>query len=320
MSGGPSLAKNVTRSFRSANYTTRYWQNQSSLLNLPVVTASSTAAEKTASTFTVVAGLADSSGFSFRDSSGHYLRHWDFRARFDANDGTSTFAKDATFIARAGSSSGSIHWRSDVQTTRLLPAPLQLPTQRGPDWGRLSRTSVRVMLEHRSRALVRTERRLVTHMSRPRGAGAPCSARGAAVRLPPLTGRATCRAQEQHRPPPAASGSATRYTIVPFTQQQRRHSERLPFRRTPRTSGSSSPPPTRRPATGSATRASSSTPTAPTTSPTRPTPGRTSAPPSASRRSSDRANWTFLSRLHGPDRQPVPQRGRRSGSSTATAA
>ena len=52
VSGGPSLAKNVTRSFQSANYSTRYWQTQSSLLNLPVVTGSSTAAEKSASTFT----------------------------------------------------------------------------------------------------------------------------------------------------------------------------------------------------------------------------------------------------------------------------
>jgi hypothetical protein len=77
-----------------------------------VVTSSSTAAEKSASTFTVVAGLADAGGSSFRDSSGNYLRHWDFRGRFDANDGTSTFARDATFIARTGSSSGAIRWES----------------------------------------------------------------------------------------------------------------------------------------------------------------------------------------------------------------
>ncbi|MEU3339332.1 AbfB domain-containing protein [Streptomyces sp. NPDC006668] len=112
VSGGPSLSKNVTRSFRSANYTTRYWQEQSSLLNLPVVTASSTSAEKTASTFTVVSGLADSDAFSFRDASGNHLRHYGFRGRFDANDGTSTFARDATFIARTGATSGSIRWES----------------------------------------------------------------------------------------------------------------------------------------------------------------------------------------------------------------
>lgn len=112
VSGGPGITKNATRSFRSANYTTRYWQTQSSLLNLPVVTSSSTSSEKTASTFTVVAGLADSNGYSFRDSSGNYLRHYDFRARFDADDGTTTFAKDATFVARTGSASGSVRFES----------------------------------------------------------------------------------------------------------------------------------------------------------------------------------------------------------------
>ncbi len=110
--GGPSLSKNVTRSFQSVNYSTRYWQVQSSLLNLPVVSSSSTTALKQASTFTVVAGLADGNGYSFRDSVGNYLRHWDYRARFDANDGTSTFAKDATFIARTGTAAGSVRFES----------------------------------------------------------------------------------------------------------------------------------------------------------------------------------------------------------------
>jgi len=112
VSGGPSLTTGVTRSFQSANYTTRYWQEQSSLLNLPVVSSSSSSAEKQASTFTVVAGLADANGYSFRDAAGNYLRHWDFRGRFDANDGTTTFTKDATFVARTGTSSGSVRFES----------------------------------------------------------------------------------------------------------------------------------------------------------------------------------------------------------------
>ncbi len=85
---------------------------ESSLLNLPVVSSSSTTAVKQAATFTVVAGLADANGYSFRDSSGNYLRHYNYRARFDANDGTSTFAKDATFIARTGTASGSVRFES----------------------------------------------------------------------------------------------------------------------------------------------------------------------------------------------------------------
>ncbi|WP_432033805.1 glycoside hydrolase family 43 protein [Streptomyces antibioticus] len=112
VSGGPGVAKDATRSFRSVNYPTRYWQQQSALLNLPVVSAGSTAAEKQASTFTVVAGLADSGGFSFRDASGAYLRHYDFRARFDVHDGTSVFARDATFVARTGTASGSVRFES----------------------------------------------------------------------------------------------------------------------------------------------------------------------------------------------------------------
>ncbi|MGW1214892.1 glycoside hydrolase family 43 protein [Streptomyces sp. NPDC002499] len=112
VSGGPTLATNVSRSLRSANYTTRYWQEQSALLNLPVVTAAGTTAEKQASTFTVVPGLTDSNAFSFRDSAGNYLRHYDFRARFDANDGTSTFAKDATFTARTGTTSTAVRFES----------------------------------------------------------------------------------------------------------------------------------------------------------------------------------------------------------------
>ncbi|MFJ6294109.1 AbfB domain-containing protein [Streptomyces griseoviridis] len=112
VSGGPAVTKNVKRSLQSVNYPTRYWQAQSGLLNLPVVTASSTAAEKQASAFTVVAGLADPGGFSFVAPSGAYLRHWDFRGRFDADDGTSTFAKDATFVARTGSATGSVRFES----------------------------------------------------------------------------------------------------------------------------------------------------------------------------------------------------------------
>ncbi|WSW80629.1 glycoside hydrolase family 43 protein [Streptomyces sp. NBC_00996] len=112
VSAGASLPTGVTRSFQSGNYTTRYWQEQSSLLNLPVVSGSSSSAEKQAATFTVVAGLADANGYSFRDAAGNYLRHYDFRARFDANDGTSTFAKDATYMARTGTASGSVRLES----------------------------------------------------------------------------------------------------------------------------------------------------------------------------------------------------------------
>ncbi|MFF3146295.1 AbfB domain-containing protein [Streptomyces sp. NPDC057927] len=112
VSGGVDLATGVASSFRSGNYSTRYWQEQSALLNLPVVSSSSTTAEKQASTFTVVPGLADANAYSFRDAAGNHLRHWDFRGRFDANDGTSTFAKDATFVIRTGTPDGAVRFES----------------------------------------------------------------------------------------------------------------------------------------------------------------------------------------------------------------
>ncbi|QNP74213.1 AbfB domain-containing protein [Streptomyces roseirectus] len=112
VSGGPSIARNTTRSFQSVNYPTRYWEQQSALLNLPVITGSSATADKRAATFTVVPGLADANAYSFRDASGNYLRHWDFRGRFDAGDNTTTFARDATFTARTGTTSGSVRFES----------------------------------------------------------------------------------------------------------------------------------------------------------------------------------------------------------------
>ncbi|MER5825339.1 AbfB domain-containing protein [Streptomyces mirabilis] len=112
VSGGVDLATGVARSFRSGNYSTRHWQEQSALLNLPVVSSSSTTAEKQASTFTVVPGLADANAYSFRDAAGNHLRHWDFRGRFDANDGTPTFAKDATFVIRTGTPDGAVRFES----------------------------------------------------------------------------------------------------------------------------------------------------------------------------------------------------------------
>ncbi|MFK0282981.1 glycoside hydrolase family 43 protein [Streptomyces sp. NPDC090499] len=110
--GGPSVTRNATRSLQSVNYPTRYWEEVSALLNLPVVTSSSTTADKQAATFTVVAGLADASACSFRDASGNYLRHYDFRGRFDTDDGTTTFARDATFIARTGTADGLLRFES----------------------------------------------------------------------------------------------------------------------------------------------------------------------------------------------------------------
>jgi hypothetical protein len=73
-----------------------------------------------ATTFTFVAGLADSDCYSLRDSAGRYLRHYAFRARLDADDGSAIFKKDATFCARPGSVAGSVSLESYNYPGRYL--------------------------------------------------------------------------------------------------------------------------------------------------------------------------------------------------------
>jgi hypothetical protein len=113
VSGGVTLPTNTTRSLQSVNYTSRYAVARSDNLGyVDPVTSSSTTAVKQSATFTIVPGLADSNCYSFRNSSGRYLRHWDFRVRFDADDGTTVFDKDATYCARPGTTSGSVRLES----------------------------------------------------------------------------------------------------------------------------------------------------------------------------------------------------------------
>ncbi|MEV4281711.1 AbfB domain-containing protein [Actinoplanes xinjiangensis] len=63
-------------------------------------------------TLTVSAGLADDTCFSFRLEDGRYLRHFDYRLRFDASDDSDLFRADATFCREAGTDAGTIRLRS----------------------------------------------------------------------------------------------------------------------------------------------------------------------------------------------------------------
>ncbi len=65
-----------------------------------------------ADSLTVVKGLADDSCFTFRDEDGKYLRHFDYRLRFDAQDDSELFRKDATFCAEDDQAAGSFRVRS----------------------------------------------------------------------------------------------------------------------------------------------------------------------------------------------------------------
>ncbi|MFI9848650.1 AbfB domain-containing protein [Nonomuraea sp. NPDC051941] len=60
----------------------------------------------------IVPGLADAKGYSFMDGDGRYLRHKDYRLRFDADNGTELFEQDATFLARPASGAGRVRLES----------------------------------------------------------------------------------------------------------------------------------------------------------------------------------------------------------------
>ncbi|MEU4164295.1 AbfB domain-containing protein [Actinoplanes sp. NPDC026670] len=63
-------------------------------------------------TLTVSAGLADDTCFSFQLEDGRYLRHFDYRLRFDASDDSDLFRADATFCQEAGTDVGTVRLRS----------------------------------------------------------------------------------------------------------------------------------------------------------------------------------------------------------------
>lgn len=71
----------------------------------------------------LVPGLADSSAVSFQSVNypTRYLRHYSYNLRLDPNDGTSTFAADATFVRTAGLADSTwSSFRSYNNTTRYI--------------------------------------------------------------------------------------------------------------------------------------------------------------------------------------------------------
>ncbi|MBB2949149.1 hypothetical protein FB565_008954 [Actinoplanes lutulentus] len=70
--------------------------------------------------FTVVEGLADDDCFSFRAKNGKYLRHFDYRLRFDNTDGSDLFTADATFCAQDEQPAGTVRLSSKNYPDHLL--------------------------------------------------------------------------------------------------------------------------------------------------------------------------------------------------------
>lgn len=69
---------------------------------------------------TVSAGLADAGCFSFQLDDGRYLRHFDYRLRFDAADDSDLFRADATFCQEAGTDPGTVRLRSQNYPDHLV--------------------------------------------------------------------------------------------------------------------------------------------------------------------------------------------------------
>ncbi|GAA1772014.1 AbfB domain-containing protein [Luedemannella helvata] len=109
-----SLSVGARRSLRLASGTNTYVIRASGVAALATVTTSSSATQRRAATFTIVAGLADNRCYSFRADNGAYLRHENYRVYVEVDDGSDPdlFRKDATFCVAPGGSPGARVFRT----------------------------------------------------------------------------------------------------------------------------------------------------------------------------------------------------------------
>ncbi len=118
----PAPAVGGKVSLRSGNFPDRYLRHRDLLAYVDPVGAGSSVADRQDATFTVRAGLANAACYSFEsvNPGGRYLRHWDFRLRLDANDGSAAFRGDATFCSRGGLSGAGASFESFNYPGRYL--------------------------------------------------------------------------------------------------------------------------------------------------------------------------------------------------------
>ncbi|MFJ4279976.1 AbfB domain-containing protein [Streptomyces massasporeus] len=105
-------------SIRSVNFPERYWRVRDGSVRLDQIGSGSEQRED--ATFQRVAGLADSSCYSFTTADGRYLRHRSFVLVANTNDGSSLFRKDATFCPHYWSASGTLTLESVNYPGRFL--------------------------------------------------------------------------------------------------------------------------------------------------------------------------------------------------------
>ncbi|GGK98171.1 AbfB domain-containing protein [Mangrovihabitans endophyticus] len=108
---GADLPVGQRRSFRvtTPGYDNRYLRHYDGLARTDVISASSSATDRADATFTVRAGLADGSCYTFESVNypGQYLRHSGYRLQKASNDGSAVFQQDATFCAQPGLNGGA---------------------------------------------------------------------------------------------------------------------------------------------------------------------------------------------------------------------
>ncbi|MFJ8052389.1 AbfB domain-containing protein [Streptomyces luteogriseus] len=105
-------------SIRSVNFPDRYWRVRDGYVRLDQI--GSGPEQREDATFQRVAGLADSSCYSFTTADGRYLRHRSFVLVANTNDGSSLFRKDATFCPHYWSASGTLTLESINYPGRFL--------------------------------------------------------------------------------------------------------------------------------------------------------------------------------------------------------
>ena len=110
----------------SAGNTSSYVRHDDTddLVVMSTITATSSATAKQDATFVEAPGLANASCVSFESINrpGSYLRHSSFVLHLQPNDGSSTFAQDATFCPKAGNGGQGVSFQSVNFTTKYIRA------------------------------------------------------------------------------------------------------------------------------------------------------------------------------------------------------
>jgi non-reducing end alpha-L-arabinofuranosidase len=124
MISGPSYSVGSTVSLQAttSGYTDRYLAHSGATVNTQVVSSSSSSSLKQQASWIVRAGLGNSACYSFesRDTSGSYLRHYNFVLQLNANDGSKQFHEDATFCPQSGISGQGSTIRAWGYPTRFV--------------------------------------------------------------------------------------------------------------------------------------------------------------------------------------------------------